>query len=70
MKNKFSLSNANKTTLKHNFLGYLYLLPTLVITAVFVVYPLIMSFRMGSMKNIIIIQIKEQDSDYQHSNSY
>ncbi len=41
------LSNATRTTIKHNFLGYLYLLPTLIITAVFVVYPLIMSFRMG-----------------------
>lgn len=44
---KANLSNATKTTIKHNFLGYLYLLPTLVITLVFVVYPLIMSFRMG-----------------------
>ena len=47
MKKKANLSNATKTTIKHNFLGYLYLLPTLVITLVFVVYPLIMSFRMG-----------------------
>ncbi len=47
MKNKTNLSNATKTTIKQNFLGYLYLLPTLVITLIFVVYPLIMSFRMG-----------------------
>ena len=46
MKNKTNLSNATKTTIKQNFLGYLYLLPTLVITLIFVVYPLIMSFRM------------------------
>lgn len=47
MKNKANLSNAAKNIIKQNFLGYLYLLPTLVITLVFVVYPLIMSFRMG-----------------------
>ena len=47
MKNKTNLSNATKTTIKQNFLGYLYLLPTLVITLIFVVYPLIMSVRMG-----------------------
>lgn len=47
MKNKTSLSNATKTTIKQNFLGYLYLLPTLIITLVFVAYPLVMSFRMG-----------------------
>ena len=47
MKNKTNLSNVTKTTIKQNFLGYLYLLPTLVITLIFVVYPLIMSFRMG-----------------------
>ena len=41
------LSNKGRQTLKHNVLGYLYLLPTLVITAIFVVYPLITSFRMG-----------------------
>ncbi|HAX72935.1 MAG TPA: sugar ABC transporter permease [Firmicutes bacterium] len=32
---------------KHNFLGYTYLLPTLIVTAIFVVYPLFMAFRMG-----------------------
>ncbi|MBQ1786822.1 MAG: sugar ABC transporter permease [Turicibacter sp.] len=47
MKNKTSLSHATKTTIKQNFLGYLYLLPTLIITLVFVAYPLVMSFRMG-----------------------
>ena len=47
MKNKTNLSNATKTTIKQNFLGYLYLLPTLIITLIFVVYPLVMSFRMG-----------------------
>ena len=47
MKNKTSLSNATKTTIKQNVLGYLYLLPTLIITLVFVAYPLVMSFRMG-----------------------
>ena len=67
MKNKTNLSNATKTTIKQNFLGYLYLLPTLVITLIFVVYPLIMSFRMGFYENITIIQMKELDSDYQPS---
>ena len=41
------LSNKSQQIARHNFLGYLYLLPTIVITLIFVIYPLITSFRMG-----------------------